>query len=181
MEKTICENITYRMKTSIDKFKKYVNGLRSQNISSNILDNVKIEYYGNIIPITKISNIIVENKSTLKINVFDVSMIKKIEKAILLSNLGIHPVISKNNIRISIPLFTEENRKNLIIQIRKESENIKISIRNIRREINNSIKNKNITEDNEYLLQNKIQKITNIYIKEIDKIVNKKINKLKKI
>lgn len=171
-------NIKLHMKKCITNFKEHINKIYIGRVSPNILYGIQVEYYGVLTPLSQLTNAVVENSRTLAITVFDQKMIKPIEKAILTSDLGLNPIISASIIRIILPFLTEERRLYLVKKIRIESEKSKISIRNIRRNINDKIKflskNKEINIEEEYCYQNKVQQLTDFYIKEIDTILIKK-------
>lgn len=174
LKKDLEENI----KKCINNFKININKIYVGRISSSILDTIMVEYYGDTVPISKLTNSVVEGPRTLAITVFDHKIVKKIEKAILISNLGCTPISSLNVIRITLPFLTEDRRHVLIKTVRSEAEKSKISIRGIRRvsndKIKNLIKNKKITKDDEHFFQNEIQNLTNLWIKKIDSVLKEK-------
>ncbi|PPI88675.1 ribosome recycling factor [Candidatus Pantoea edessiphila] len=168
-----------RMSKCIELLKKIISKIRTGRASTTLLDNISIKYYGHLTPIYKLANITLENSSTLKINVFDSSIIAVIENTIRSSNLGLNPSSSEgNNIYIPIPPLTEERRKELIKIIKNSAEQSRISIRNIRRDNNEKIKimlrEKKISEDQEYNIQDEIQKITQKYVNNIDNFILEK-------
>lgn len=170
------------MKKCIIIFKEHLSAIHIGRVSPNMLDGMQTEYYGILTPLSQLTNAIVENPRTLVITVFDWNMIKSVKKAILMSNLGLHPVVSENIIRITLPVLTEARRMYLIKMIHIEAEKSKISIRNIRRCINDKTKilskNKEINTDEEHYFQNKVQKLTNFWIKEIDLVLTQKESEL---
>lgn len=172
-----------RMIECMNFFKKNIKKIHTGRASPSILNNIRIKYFDNIVSLNKIASITVENYLTLKINLFDISLIKLVEKEIINANLGIYPQSIGNIIRVSIPLLTEERRKELIKLVKSESEQSKIFIRNIRREYNDKlkvlVKSKKISTDDEYRSQTIIQKLTDIYIKNINNIYNLKEIELK--
>lgn len=167
-----------QMETCIQTFHKNINNIKTGRASPTLLHNIYIEYFGSNTSLRQVSNIIVEDAHTLKINVFDSSITSLIRKAILNSNLDLNPIVQGKDILIPIPSLTEERRKKLIKVIRSDAENSRIKIRNIRRDSNDKIKrllkNKIISEDNEHTSQMKIQMMTDEYIKKIDSILSKK-------
>jgi ribosome recycling factor len=173
-----------KMKVCINNFQNQVNNIRTGRASPELLNNIYVEYFGSKVPLRQISNVVVEDYHTLKINVFDDSSTSVIKKAILNSNLDLNPVLYGKDIIIPIPGLTEERRKKLIKIIRNNAENARIYIRNIRRDANDKIKNylksKIISEDNEHTAQNKIQIMTDDYIKKIDLILSQKEKELMK-
>ncbi|CAD83345.1 ribosome recycling factor [Candidatus Blochmanniella floridana] len=172
------KDVTINMQKCIDNFKININKIHVGRISPDILSFIKIEYYGVITPLCQLTNTVVEQPRTLIITVFDSSMIKFIEKAILESNLGCTPVSTGNTIRVTFPTLTESRRYSLIKMVRSESEKSKVLIRNIRRVSNDKLKtflrNKEINKDNEHYFQNEIQNLTDIWIKKIILITKEK-------
>ncbi|MDR2520338.1 MAG: ribosome recycling factor [Bacteroidales bacterium OttesenSCG-928-I14] len=140
-----------------------------------MLDNIKIEYYGNFVSLQNISSISIPDTKTILISAWEKSMIKPIEKAILNSNLGITPENNGSTIKLNIPQLTEDRRKQLIKQTEKEAEKAKISIRNIRREANNIIKKRikeGIPKDEGEKNEITVQKLHDEFLKKIDKILS---------
>lgn len=174
-----------RMIKCIDTFKDNINKINSGKANPKILDNIKIKYFGKISSIKTLGTIVLENASTLKINLFDSSLIKIVEKEIISSNLGIYPRSVGCIIYVTIPPMSEERRKEFIKIVKNELEQSKISIRNIRRDCNDKLKNltksKKISLDEERRMQNEIQKTTDSYIKKLEKLSHSKILELKKI
>ncbi|ACL30050.1 ribosome recycling factor [Buchnera aphidicola] len=173
-----------RMEACIQTFHNNINNIKTGRASPTLLHNIYIEYFGSKTPLRQVSNIIVEDSHTLKINVFDDSITSLIRKSILNSNLDLNPVLQGKDIIIPIPRLTEERRKQLIKVIRGDAESSRIQIRNIRRDANDKVKrllkDKIISEDNEHTSQSKIQIMTNEYIKKIDCILEKKEKELMK-
>ncbi|WAI18604.1 MAG: ribosome recycling factor [Buchnera aphidicola (Acyrthosiphon caraganae)] len=167
-----------QMEICIQRFNDNINNIKTGRASPTLLHNIYIEYFGSKTSLRQVSNIIVEDSHTLKINVFDNSITLLIKKAILNSNLDLNPILQGKDILIPIPPLTEERRKKLIKVIRSDAESSRIKIRNIRRDSNDKIKklfkNKIISEDNEHTSQIKIQMMTDEYIKKIDSILSKK-------
>ena len=137
-----------------------------------MLDDVKIDYYGNLTPLNQAANISVEEGRSLVISPWDKSLIPEVEKAILNANLGLNPSTSGDLIRVTMPVLTEETRQNYIKQARSEAENTRVSIRNIRRDSNNTAKedqgNGNISEDELRRIEDLVQKETDKHIALVD-------------
>jgi ribosome recycling factor len=137
-----------------------------------LLDDVKIDYYGNLTPLNQAANISVEEGRSLVISPWDKSLIPEVEKAILNANLGLNPSTSGDLIRVTMPVLTEETRQNYIKQARSEAENTRVSIRNIRRDSNNTAKedqgNGNISEDELRRIEDLVQKETDKHIALVD-------------
>uniref|UniRef100_A0A451DFB0 Ribosome-recycling factor n=1 Tax=Buchnera aphidicola (Cinara pseudotsugae) TaxID=2518978 RepID=A0A451DFB0_9GAMM len=179
---TLKERVYIQMDKCFLLLQKDLNKVRTNRISSTILDNIYIEYYGTSTALSKLSHIIIENNNTLKITLFDLSIKNTVEKAILNSNLGLNPVSTTSCIRVPIPNLTESRRKDLIKVIKHDAENARISIRNIRREANSRIKillkNKEINKDIEQDIKQNIQKNTDLFIKKINDIIESKEKEL---
>ncbi|WP_367681151.1 ribosome recycling factor [Buchnera aphidicola] len=176
------KDVYLKMDKCIDSFKESIKKISTGRATSSLLDSISIEYYNNIVPLRKISSIVVEDSHTLKINTFDSSIRSVVKKSIMKSNLGLNPVIVGDSIKVFIPVLTEERRKEFIKLLNHDAEKAKISIRNIRREANEKIKNRKkkkiISNDEEYITQNAIQDLTNDYMKKIEFLVLKKKNNI---
>jgi len=149
--------------------------IRTGRASSNLVDRIKISYYGTLTPLKQIANISIPESTLIVIQPWDKNMLSEIEKAIWKSDLGLTPSIDGNVIRLTVPPLNEERRKELVKLVKRDAENGKVSIRNIRRDVNDSIKKDekkgNITEDDFKKYQNKIQILTDEYVENIDKLL----------
>ncbi|ARC54874.1 hypothetical protein AOQ88_01265 [Candidatus Riesia sp. GBBU] len=172
-----------KMKNSIEHFERKLKEIHAGKVSSRLIENIKIKCYGSNIPLIQISNIYIENSSSLIINAFDKTINSLIKKSIVSLNINVSLSMTDNKIRVTFPKITEDRRKELIKLIQKISEKEKIRIRNIRRHSNETIrsllKNKKINQDEERKSQSSIQKLTELFIKKVDKILNNKENELK--
>jgi len=152
--------------------------IRTGRASSNLVDRLKISYYGILTPLKQIANISIPEANLIVIQPWDKNCISEIEKAIWKSDLGLAPSIDGNIIRLTVPPLNEERRKELVKLVKKEAENGKIGIRNIRREANDLIKKDekegNASEDECKKHQNKIQELTDEYVENIDKLLELK-------
>ena len=170
------------MDKSILSFKKDISTLRTGRANTNMLDTIKVDVYGQLMPIEQLATISVPEARLISIQVWDKGNISAIESAIQKSELGINPQIDGQMIRLRIPDLTEERRKELIKILKNMGEKAKISIRNIRREANEDLKkklkDKIISEDNNKNYEKNIQKLTDTNISNIDTIL---INKEKEI
>tara|TARA_B100000963_G_scaffold355780_1_gene374665 strand:+ start:1680 stop:2201 length:522 start_codon:yes stop_codon:yes gene_type:complete len=166
------------MDKSIQSFKKDISTLRTGRANSNMLDMIKIDVYGQLMPINQLATVSVPEARLISIQVWDKSNINLIESAIQKSNLGINPQTDGQIIRIRIPDLTEERRKELIKVLKSMTEKSKVSIRNIRREANDSLKislkEKKISEDQSKSSEKNIQKLTDNKISDIEKISSEK-------
>lgn len=167
-----------KMKKSIESLDREYNSIRAGRANPHVLDKLRVDYYGTPTPIQQVGNISIPEPRIIVIRPWEVSLLKKIEKAILTSDIGINPTNDGKVIRLVFPELTEEHRKSLVKDVKKKGEAAKVAIRNIRRDANDAFKkaNKNneITEDELKDYQNKIQKVTDKYIKRCDEEMEKK-------
>jgi len=161
------------------------NKIRTGRANPSILDNVMIDYYGNPTPIKQVANIIIEDGRTLAIVPWEKNMVPNIERAIMKSDLGLNPATSGSNIRIVMPMLTEETRRDLIKVAKAEAEKARVSVRNGRRDANATIKDlvkeKEISEDEGKKAEDDIQKLTDASIAEIEKHLATKDAELMKV
>ena len=152
--------------------------IRAGRANPNILNKIKVEYYGVPTPMQQLANITVPEARTLMIAPWELSLVKAIEKAILNSDLGLTPNNDGKNIILNFPELTEERRKEIVKDIKKKGENAKVAIRNVRRDANDAIKKMekagDISEDELKTNEDKIQKMTDKYVGLIDKAIEKK-------
>ena len=152
--------------------------IRAGRANPNILNKIKVEYYGVPTPMQQLANITVPEARTLMIAPWEPSLVKAIEKAILNSDLGLTPNNDGKNIILNFPELTEERRKEIVKDIKKKGENAKVAIRNVRRDANDAIKKMekagDISEDELKTTEDKIQKMTDKYVGLIDKAIEKK-------
>jgi len=174
----IIDSLKDRMNKSLDSLKFSFNKIRTGRANPAILDDVKVDYYGNLTPINQTANISVEENRTLVISPWDKNLMPEIEKAIASSDLGLNPSSSGDLIRVTMPALTEETRQNYIKQARGEAENSRISIRNVRRDANNQVKEMQssgeISEDEMRRAEDIIQKETDKFIATIDSDLKEK-------
>ena len=172
------EKYTEKMQKSVDSLERDYNSIRAGRANPHVLDKIKIDYYGTPTPLQQVGNITVPEPRVLCIQPWETSLLKKIEKEIQTSDIGIHPTNDGKVIRLVFPELTEEHRKDLVKDVKKKAEAAKVAIRNIRRDANDFLKkaNKNseITEDKLKTQQNKVQKETDKYIKIVDDAMEKK-------
>ena len=167
-----------KMNKSIQSLKKDLTTLRTGRANINMLDTIKVDVYGQLMPIDQLATISVPEARLISIQVWDKANINVIESSIQKSELGINPQIDGQIIRLRIPDLTEERRKDLIKILKNMGEKGKISIRNIRREANEDLKkklkDKIISEDENKNFEKNIQKLTDSHIENIDKILSEK-------
>ncbi len=171
-------SIEEKMKKTISVFEENLSEVRAGRANPNILNKITVNYYGVPTPINQMAGISVPEPRMILIQPWDMSMLKEIEKAINLAEIGINPNNDGKVIRLVFPELTEERRKELVKDIRKTAEEAKVAIRAIRREgldiAKNAQKNSELTEDELESAENKIQKMTDAKIAEIDEILENK-------
>ncbi len=174
-----CED---KMNKSLDSFKNDLATIRAGRANPHMLDKISAEYYGAMTPVNQLGNITVPEARILQIAPYDASAIKEIEKAIAKSDLGIAPNSDGKVIRLVLPELTEERRKSLVKDVKKKGEDGKVLIRNVRRDsldaVKKQLKAKEITEDEVKGLEDKIQKLTDKFVENIDTLVAEKSNEL---
>lgn len=167
-----------RMEDVIEATKKAFAGIRTGRANPGLLDRIVVSYYGTPTPLNQMASVSVPEPRLLVITPWDKSAIKDIEKAILISDLGLVPTNDGSVIRIAIPSLTEERRKDLVRLVRQDAEEHRISIRNIRREMNDAVKKMeksgDVSEDESRRLQDDIQKQTDDFIAEVDSLLEAK-------
>ncbi len=172
------KNYSVKMDKTIQSFKKEISSLRTGRANSSMLDMIKVDVYGQQMPINQLATISVPEARLITVQVWDKTNVSLIDSSIQKSNLGINPQIDGQIIRIRIPDLTEERRKELIKILKGMTEKSKISIRNIRREANEELKKKlkekKITEDQSKNFEKNTQKLTDDHISTIDKITAEK-------
>jgi ribosome recycling factor len=177
------------LKTLSEKMDKSINALRNEFTSirtgqanASLLDRVFVEYYGTRTPVTQVASVTVPEARMLVVQPWDKSLLKDIEKAILQSDLGLVPMNDGNLIRMAIPQLTEERRKELVKIVNKKSEEAKVAVRNIRRDGNVFLKkeekNSDVSKDVIKDTEDKIQKLTDKKIKEVEAVTDKKIKEI---
>lgn len=174
-----------KMDKSLDALRQELSNVRSGKATTALLDSIKVDYYGTITPIKQLGNVTVLDAHTLSVTPWDKSVLTAIDKAILAANLGLNPVSDGTNLKIPVPPLTEERRKDLVKLIRKFGEDAKVAIRNVRREGNEHLKKKQkdtkLSEDALKEYEDKVQKLTDGHIKEIDEILKHKEKELMEV
>ena len=172
------KNYSSKMEKTVQSFVKDLSSLRTGRANASMLDMIKVDVYGQMMPINQLASVSVPEARLITIQVWDQTNIKAVDSAIQKSDLGINPQIDGSVLRIRIPDLTEERRKDLIKVSKNIAEKNKVSIRNIRREANDElkklIKDKKISEDDNIIFEKNIQKLTDENILNIDKISQEK-------
>ncbi len=164
-----------RMQKSIAALKTELATIRTGRANASLLDHVYVEYYGSDVPLSQVGNLAVPEPRMITITPWEKTLLGAIEKAIQSSDLGLNPSNDGEIIRIILPELTEDRRKDLVKQVKQVGEKAKVSIRNIRRDANDEVKrDDSLPEDESKRLQDRIQKMTDQFIAEIDQIIEHK-------
>ncbi|MDN3543880.1 MAG: ribosome recycling factor [Roseateles asaccharophilus] len=167
-----------KMAKSVEAFKNELQKIRTGRAHPGILDQVSVDYYGSLVPISQVANVSLLDARTISVQPWEKGMGAKIEKAIRESDLGLNPSTQGDLIRVPMPPLSEERRRDLTKVARNAGEDAKVAVRNVRREANEQakklLKDKAITEDDERRSGDEVQKLTDRIIAEIDKLVSSK-------
>lgn len=179
---TIVEELTEKMDNGINHFKNVLEGLRTGKASPNLVQDVMVEAYGSKMKLRDIANINTPDARTINVQPYDKTVMKEIEKAIMMSGIGITPINDGQMIRLPMPELSEERRKDMVKMVSSSAEEHKVEMRNIRRDGNDfakkSQKGGEITEDDLKLYLDDIQDLTNNKIKEIESLAAAKEKEL---
>ena len=166
-----------KMQKSLDSMANDFMTIRAGRANPHVLDKVKVDYYGVATPVAQVGNVSVPEARTIMIQPWEPNLLKEIEKAIMMSDLGINPSDDGRVIRLVFPELTEDRRKELGKDVKKKAEGAKVAIRNIRRDANDAFKKlakEDVSEDEIKELEEQTQKLTDKYIKEVDQMVDVK-------
>lgn len=167
-----------KMNKSLDSLVHEYSTIRAGRANPHLLDRITVDYYGTPSKLQSVANVSVPEARVIMIQPWESSLIKDIEKAIICSDLGLTPSNDGKVIRLVFPELTEERRKELVKDVKKKAENAKVAIRNIRRDANDAFKKQNkaseITEDELKTLEDKVQKMTDKFVADIDKTMEAK-------
>ncbi|NOQ63218.1 MAG: ribosome recycling factor [Methyloprofundus sp.] len=167
-----------KMGKSIEALKKGFIKIRTGRAHPSLLDQVMVSYYGSDTPLSQVANVAVDDSRTLSVTPWEKTLMQAIEKAIMSSDLGLNPVTNGNVIRVPLPMLTEERRRDLVKIVKAEAESGRVSIRSIRRDANSEIKEalkeKMVSKDEAHAGEEKIQKITDQYIKQVEALLEEK-------
>jgi ribosome recycling factor len=167
-----------KMGKSIEAFKHELQKVRTGRAHPGLLDQVHVDYYGSMVPISQVANVTLLDARTISVQPWEKGMGAKIEKAIRESDLGLNPASQGDLLRVPMPALTEERRKDLTKVVRHAGEDTKIAVRNLRRDANEHLKkllkDKLATEDEERRAQDEVQKLTDRVIAEIDRLIHAK-------
>lgn len=178
MIKEIEKDTTSRMEKSVEALKHELSKIRTGRAHPSLLEQINVSYYGADTPLSQVANIAVEDARTLTITPWEKPLVGAIEKAILSSDLGLNPATTGDVIRVPMPPLTEQRRKELVKVVRAEAEQSRVSIRNIRRDANSDIKDaqkeKMVSEDEAHKAEERVQKITDSFIEQIENVLKTK-------
>jgi len=167
-----------KMQKTIDHLESEFNTIRAGRANPHVLDKIRVDYYGTPTPIQQVGNLSIPEPRIIVIQPWEKSLLKEIEKAIQMSDIGINPTNDGQVIRLVFPELTEERRKELVKDIKKKGEADKVAIRNIRRDGNDAFKKmgktEDVSEDEVKQLEDELQKITDKFIKMVDDMVEAK-------
>lgn len=167
-----------KMKKSVENLREDYTTIRAGRANPHILDKIKVDYYGTPTSLQQVANISVPEARMIQIQPWEASLIKDIEKAILVSDLGLTPNNDGKVVRLIFPELTEDRRKELAKDVKKKGDNAKVAIRNVRRDANDAIKKENkagdISDDEAKNLEDEVQKLTDKYVAQIDKAIEEK-------
>jgi len=167
-----------KMQKSVEALKTDLGKVRTGRAHTGLLDHIKVDYYGSMMPINQVANVTLADAHTITVQPWEKKMVHPVEKAIRDSDLGLNPATSGDLIRVPMPALTEERRKELIKVVHREAENARVAVRNIRRDaishLKDLLKAKSVAEDDERRAQEDVQKLTDRYIAEVDKLLHAK-------
>jgi len=172
------KGVEQKMQRSIEAFKNDLAKIRTGRAHTGLLDHVRVDYYGSMVPISQVANLTLVDARTIGVQPWEKNMVAKVEKAIREADLGLNPATSGDLIRVPMPALTEERRRELTKVVKGEGETAKVAIRNLRRDANEQlkklVKDKEISEDDERRAGDDVQKLTDKHVAEIDKLVQSK-------
>ncbi|WP_343628624.1 ribosome recycling factor [Roseateles sp.] len=174
----IKKNVEAKMAKSVEAFKNELQKIRTGRAHPGLLDQVHVDYYGSMVPISQVANVTLLDARTVSVQPWEKGMSQKIEKAIRESDLGLNPSSMGDLIRVPMPPLSEERRRDLVKVAKGAAEDAKVAVRNLRRDANEQAKkmakDKVITEDDERRSQDEVQKLTDRVVNEIDKLLSAK-------
>lgn len=185
MPKAVMDQTTERMEKAISSLTRELASIRAGRANASLLDRISVMYYGAPTPLNQMAGISVPEARLLVIQPYDKTTLGDIEKALLKSDIGITPSNDGSVIRLAVPALTEDRRKELVKEVKKDGEESKIAIRNIRRDANEELKklekDGEITEDELRRYSDEVQKLTDSYITKIDSLAEDKENEIMEI
>jgi ribosome recycling factor len=183
--KKIYSDTEVKMKKALEAIGKELGSIRTGKATASLLDEIRVDYYGTMTPLSQVANISVPDARLLVIQPWEKKLIPEIVKAIQKSDLGLNPQSDPNVVRLPIPPLTEERRKDLVKVVKKVTEEGKVAVRNIRRDSNDAFKkaekNKECSEDESRKGQERVQEITDDHIEKIEEMLKKKEQEIMEI
>jgi ribosome recycling factor len=185
MNQLLKNDLTEKMNKALVILEKELSGLRTGRSSSHLLDPVVVEVYGSKMPISQVATVSTPDAKTISVQVWDKAMVKTVEKAIADANLGLNPSSDGQLIRMSLPILSEERRKELVKVAHKYGENTKVALRNIRRDgmehLKKMEKDSTISKDDHHNIGEEIQKITDDFTSKVDQHIRTKEEEILKV
>lgn len=178
MLEDIKKDAVERMQKCVLAFRNELKRLRTGRAHPSLLEHIRVEYYGNEVPLNQVANIALEDSRTITVTPWEKTMVGAIEKAIMKSDLGLMPNSAGTVIRVPMPALTEERRRDLTKVVRHEAENARVAVRNVRRdvmsELKDMVKEKLLAQDDDRRAQEEVQKLTDKHVAEIDQVLAEK-------
>lgn len=179
------KSASQRMDKGVQAFRNDLKKLRTGRAHPSLVEHLKVEYYGNEVPLNQVASITVEDARTLAVSPWERNMVPVIEKAILKSDVGLTPATAGQVIRLPLPPLTEERRREMTKVVRAEAENARVAVRNVRRDVMNELKEmlkkKLLSQDDEKRVHEEVQKLTDKHIAEIDQVLAEKEKELMQV
>jgi ribosome recycling factor len=174
-----------RMNKCVTALKNELKKVRTGRAHTSLLEHIRVEYYGNQVPLNQVANLGVEDARTLTVTPWEKNMVHAVEKAIMTSDLGLMPNTAGTVIRVPMPPLTEERRRDLTKVVRHEAENARVAVRNVRRDVMNELKEmlkeKMISQDDDRRAHDEVQKLTDRHVAEIDQLLAEKEKELMQV
>ena len=170
-----------RMNKCVTALKNELKKVRTGRAHTSLLEHIRVEYYGNLVPLNQVANLGVEDARTLTVTPWEKTMVQVVEKAIMTSDLGLMPNTAGTVIRVPMPPLTEERRRDLTKVVRHEAENARVAVRNVRRDVMNELKEKMISQDDDRRAHDEVQKLTDRHVAEIDQLLAEKEKELMQV
>jgi ribosome recycling factor len=174
-----------RMQKCVASLRNELKRLRTGRAHPSLLDHIRVDYYGNEVPLQQVANVALEDSRTITVTPWEKQMVGVIEKAIMKSDLGLMPNTAGTVIRVPMPALTEERRRDLTKVVRHEAENGRVAVRNVRRDVMSELKEmakeKLLSQDDERRAQDEVQKLTDKHVAEIDQVLAEKEKELMQI
>jgi ribosome recycling factor len=185
MLEDIKKDAVARMTKCVLAFKNDLKKIRTGRAHTSLIEHLRVDYYGNEVPLQQVANVAVEDARTLTVTPWERTMVPVIEKAIMKSELGLNPATAGTVIRIPMPALTEERRREMAKIVRHEAENGRVAVRNVRRDVMNELKDmlkeKLVSQDDDRRAQDEVQKLTDKYVAEIDQALAEKEKELMQV